>query len=119
MRLAGIQTASIPDAASFIVAHPPAGWEIGGDPNEWPERWATEIMPLAKEAFTRVQISRGMYSANAHGPPCFWPVTVSRDYTAGGNQQALTQPRTIDVPASEARDPPRYTHAARPISRAP
>src|SRR5262249_51758888 len=50
MRLAGIQGTSIPDFGSFIVAHPPAGWETSGDPETWPEQWATETMPFAKDA---------------------------------------------------------------------
>jgi hypothetical protein len=91
MRLAGIQGTSIPDFSSFIVAHPPAGWETSGEPETWPEQWATEIMPLAKDALTRVQIGPVMYSANARGPACFWPVTLSRDYTTRANQQALAQ----------------------------
>jgi hypothetical protein len=38
MRLAGIQGTSIPDFGSFIVAHPPAGWETSGEPETWPEQ---------------------------------------------------------------------------------
>jgi hypothetical protein len=91
MRLAGVQDKSIEDFASFIVAHPPAGWETAGDPESRPEKWATEIMPLAKDALTRVQIGHSMYSDNAHGSPCFWPVTLTREYTSWANQETLTE----------------------------
>jgi hypothetical protein len=44
MRLAGAKKKSVDELASFIVEHPPAGWETAGDPATWSEQWATEII---------------------------------------------------------------------------
>jgi hypothetical protein len=52
MRLAGVKKKSIEDFATYIVEHPPIGWETSGDPETWPAQWATEVMPLANAALT-------------------------------------------------------------------
>jgi S1/P1 Nuclease len=92
MRLAGIRRKNIEDFAQFIVNHPPAGWKMEGDPDTWPEQWATEIMPLANAALSRIDIGEGeQVGSQDRGPKCSWPVTLGRDYSTWANQQALTQ----------------------------
>jgi hypothetical protein len=92
MRLAGVKKKSIEEFAQYIVNHPPAGWQTAGDPDTWPGQWATEIMPLANAALSRVEIGEGEpVGSQDRGPKCSWPVTLGKDYSAWANQQALTQ----------------------------
>jgi hypothetical protein len=92
MRLAGVRRGAIQDFGNFIVAHPPAGAQTSADPETWPEQWATEIMPVVKEALGRIEIGDPTHAASEErGPKCTWPVTFGRDYTTWANQTALTQ----------------------------
>lgn len=92
MRLAGVANKSVQEFANFIVSHPPKGWETSGDPETWPEQWATEVLPIAKTALTTANIGDGTHADNEEqGLKCTWPVAVSRDYTTWANQQALNQ----------------------------
>jgi hypothetical protein len=92
MRLAGVKKKAIADFASYIVAHPPAGWETSGDPATWSEQWATEIMPLANDAPTKIKIREATHAqAEEPDPKCTWPVTLPRDYAQWANDKALTQ----------------------------
>jgi len=85
---------SIEEFAQYIVNHPPAGWTMQGDPETWPEQWATEIMPLANAALSRVEIGDGeQVGSQDRGPKCMWPVTLGKDYSNWANQQSLTQLR--------------------------
>jgi hypothetical protein len=90
MRLAGVRKKSIQDFASYVLAHPPIGWETAGDPATWPEQWASDVMPLARAALTQVEIGDAV-QATAGGSKCTWPVTFSRDYTSWANQRTLEQ----------------------------
>jgi hypothetical protein len=92
MRLAGVKKKSVEDFAHYIVDHPPAGWQTTGDPETWPAQWATEIMPLANAALSRIDIGEGeQVGSQDRGPKCTWPVTLGRDYSTWANQQALAQ----------------------------
>jgi hypothetical protein len=92
MRLAGVRRNAIQDFATFIVAHPPAAWQMEGEPETWPEQWATEIMPLANAALSRIEIGDPTHAdSEERGPRCKWPVTLNRTYSSWANQQALTQ----------------------------
>jgi S1/P1 Nuclease len=89
MRLAGVKKKSIEEFAKYIFDHPPIGWETSGDAETWPEQWATEVMPLANAALSRIKIGNGTQATG--GLKCTWPVTLDRDYTSWANQQALAQ----------------------------
>jgi hypothetical protein len=92
MQLAGITNRSIPDFASYMVAHPPTNWKNDGDPETWPQAWATEIMPIAKDALTKVEIGRGIHAQHEErGPKCTWPVTITPAYKSWAENQALAQ----------------------------
>jgi hypothetical protein len=92
MRLAGVRNKSIDDFANFIVAHPPPDRKTSGDAETWPEQWATEILPIANTALTKVDIGEGTHADNEdRGLKCTWPVTISREYSAWANKQALNQ----------------------------
>jgi len=90
MRLLDVRNKSIEDFARAIVSNPPNGWKMSGDPETWSTQWATEIMPLAKSALTRVHIGEGA-SANGAFGRCAWPIALDRAYTQWANQQALSQ----------------------------
>jgi S1/P1 Nuclease len=87
MRLAGVKKKSNEDFATYVVGHPPIGWETSGDVETWPEQWATEVMPLANAALSRIKIGDATHAARG----CTWPVTLDRDYTLWANQQTLVQ----------------------------
>jgi hypothetical protein len=38
-----------------FVANEPKNWRMSGDPKTWAEQWANEILPIAREAHTRVR----------------------------------------------------------------
>jgi hypothetical protein len=92
MRLVGVRNNSIPDFAQAIVSSPPTGWKTMGDVDTWPEQWATEVLPLAKQAITDADIGDpSSHDEDTHGIKCTWPATVDRNYTKWANQAALTQ----------------------------
>jgi hypothetical protein len=93
MRILNIRNRSIKDFATAIVNNPPTGWETSGDPETWSAQWATEIMPLANNAITRVDIGEGTPADGdgEQGPKCTWPVTLDRGYNQWANQQTLNQ----------------------------
>jgi hypothetical protein len=91
MRLAGANKKAVTDFAIYAIAHPPDKWITAGDPETWPQQWATEIMPIANAALTKVHIGDGVHVGDGPGLKCTWPVTLDRDYTNWANQQALTE----------------------------
>jgi len=90
MRLVDVRNKAVDDFARVIVGSPPTGWKMSGDPGNWSAQWATEVMPLAKSALTRVQIGEGASAGGAFGK-CAWPIALDRSYTQWANQQALIQ----------------------------
>jgi S1/P1 Nuclease len=90
MRLPQVHSRTIADFAQAIIDHPPVGWETTGDPQTWPDQWATEILPVAENALTDIEIG-GAVKTNSREHKCAWPVTLPRAYTQWANEQALTQ----------------------------
>jgi len=90
MRLLDIRNKSIEDFARAIISSRPTAWKMTGNPDTWPTQWATEAMPLAKAALTRVHIGEGAPANGGHGK-CTWPIAIDRAYTQWANQQALAQ----------------------------
>jgi hypothetical protein len=92
MRLVGVRNNSVQDFAQFVVNNPPAGWKTMGDVDTWPEQWATEVLPLAKQAIIDADIGDPTsHDEDTHGIKCTWPATIDREYTKWANQAALTQ----------------------------
>jgi len=92
MRLVGVRDKSIEEFAMAIARNPPRGWQTAGDPETWSTQWATEIMPLAHQALTRLHIAPGELVTGGPGGHCTWSVgPLPRDYTSWANQQALVQ----------------------------
>src|SRR5262249_3864993 len=93
MRLAGVKRKSIDEFAANIVAHPPEGWQTQGLPEAWPAQWASEILPLANAALTKIDVGDGTPAGNEErgGLQCTWPVTLNKEYANWANKQALNQ----------------------------
>ena len=91
MRLVTVRNRSIEDFVKAVMDNPPRGWEVSGDIETWSAQWATETMPIANSALTRVRIGEPTQVQGGQGPKCTWPVTLSREYTRWANQQALNQ----------------------------
>jgi hypothetical protein len=94
MRIA--HASKVADFATYIVAHPPVGWETSGDPGTWSEQWATEIMPLANDALMKITIGDAKHAPPGRNPKCTWPVKVAQNYAGWANNKALTgQPGAV------------------------
>jgi hypothetical protein len=91
MRLVNVRNRSIEDFVKAVMDNPPRDWEVSGDIETWSTQWATETMPIANSAITRVRIGEPTQVQGGQGPKCTWPVTLSREYTRWANQQALNQ----------------------------
>jgi S1/P1 Nuclease len=74
-------------AATAILSNPPTAWVTAGNPDTWPAQWATETLPLAKDAYSRVTIGQAV----SVGGRCNWPVSLDRAYTDWANKQVVSQ----------------------------
>src|SRR5262249_25490580 len=75
-------------AQDIVDKHEPTGWQMTGAPDTWPAAWATEALPLARSAITRITIDG---STNEDNGQCTWAVSLPSDYAAWADQQALIQ----------------------------
>jgi hypothetical protein len=91
MRAAGVRNGSVQDFALWLVNHPPVGWEMSDEPSTWPARWASEILPLAKTALSRVTVGAPEEAEDDPKLKCTWPVVLEPGYGPWANQQALVQ----------------------------
>ena len=89
MRLAGVRNTSINDFANYIVAHPPVGWATEGDASTWATQWATEVMPIANAALTKITIDPP--NSQAGSTRCTRLVKFDQEYRRWADQQALAQ----------------------------
>jgi S1/P1 Nuclease len=92
MRLPEVRAKTIDQFAAKIVARPPTDFETTGDVETWSAKWATEILPIANTALTKIDIGEAtLADSHEHKPKCTWPITLTKEYTRWANQQALTQ----------------------------
>src|SRR5215831_11555992 len=92
MRLVGVRDKSIEEFAMAMVRNPPRAWQTAGDPDTWSTQWATEVLPLAREALIRLNIAPGELVTGGPGGRCTWSVgPLPRDYSRWANEQALVQ----------------------------
>jgi hypothetical protein len=78
--------------AKLLAAAPPPGWETAGPPETWAAQWATEIMPLAVEAHSRLTIRKGPKpSPFAFSGGCTWTTTLDPAYQDWAKEQARIQ----------------------------
>jgi S1/P1 Nuclease len=91
MRLAG-RSKTIENFAQFIIGHAPTPGGMHGDIDSWPSQWADDTLPLAKQAYDRVDLGEATQTEDhSHRSHCKVPVTISRDYNTFANQAALDQ----------------------------
>ena len=87
------------DFAKLLAATPPPGWETAGAPETWSAQWASEIMPLAVEAHTRLTIRKGSKpSPFPFTGGCTWDTTLEPSYEDWArHRRAASSPRPAFV----------------------
>jgi len=91
MGLAG-RSNTIEGFAQFIISHASTPGGMHGDIDSWPSQWADDTLPLAKQAYDRVDLGEATQTEDhSHRSHCKVPVTISRDYNTFANQAALDQ----------------------------
>jgi hypothetical protein len=83
---------TIEDYAQHLADNPPAGSATNGDPTTWSTQWATEILPLARQALRRIDFDEGEPGEDKdHMLKCTVPVTRKEGYGKWAAQQAHIQ----------------------------
>jgi hypothetical protein len=77
-----------PNFARLLAARAPAGWQTKGDVDSWAEQWATEILPLARAAYTRLEL-KGLKDQEHNR--CSWTTQISPGYSRWANERARLQ----------------------------
>jgi S1/P1 Nuclease len=87
-----MQAAGLPgaeqDFARLLAAKAPNGWQTAGDPETWAPQWATEILPLARAAYTRLPLKGSKDPANGR---CSWTTRIDSDYAKWSSGRARIQ----------------------------
>jgi hypothetical protein len=91
-----MQAAGLPgaeqDFARLLVAKAPSDWRTDGDPETWAEKWATEILPLARTAHTKLKFALKERKELEHGRvACTWTTQISPGYSKWASEQARKQ----------------------------
>jgi hypothetical protein len=73
--------------ARLLASRAPAGWQTKDDPETWAAQWATEILPLARDAYTRLDI-KGMKNLDGK---CNWTTQISPRYGRWASERARAQ----------------------------
>jgi len=72
---------SVEEFAQFLVDNPPANWATDGEAETWAAKWATEILPITKQALTRVDYAGGKRGQDKqHHLKCTEQVTRQAGY---------------------------------------
>lgn len=81
------------DFARLLAASPPAGWKSKqADPGTWATEWATEILPLARAAHTKLKIVFKERRVSSTGRiSCFWTAKIPPSYATWASQQSRAQ----------------------------
>jgi hypothetical protein len=91
-----MQAAGLPgaeqDFARLLAAKAPSDWRTDGDPETWAEKWATEILPLARTAHTKLKFALKERKELEHGRvACTWTTQISPGYSKWASEQARKQ----------------------------
>jgi hypothetical protein len=87
MQAAGL-TGAEQDFAHLLAARAPPGWQTKGDVETWAAQWATEILPLAREAYTRLDLD-GIKDPDHNS--CSWTTRITRGYSRWASERARVQ----------------------------
>jgi len=91
MQAAGVGN-SEQDFAKLLAAEAPGGVKPKGDASTWAAQWATEILPLAREAHTRLTIRVSKKTKPEEGARgCRWETTLDKSYQDWAKEQARLQ----------------------------
>jgi len=91
MQAAGV-AGSEQDFAKLLAGAAPAGWKPKGDADGWATQWATEMIPLARDAHTRLTIKKRAKPAPVGATlNCAWEVTLDKPYQDWAKEQARLQ----------------------------
>jgi hypothetical protein len=76
--------------ARLLVAQPPAGWELPGNPDAetWAEQWANEILPTAVKAHNDLTIK---FDRRKPDGSCVWKTTIDPTYHEWAQKTASAQ----------------------------
>jgi hypothetical protein len=87
-----MQAAGLPgaeqDFARLLAARAPAGWQTAGDPGTWAEQWATEILPIARAAYGKLELKGQKDSEHDR---CTWTTQVTPGYSRWASERAREQ----------------------------
>jgi S1/P1 nuclease len=87
-----MQAAGLPgveqDFARLLAAKAPARWQTAGDPETWAEQWATEVLPLARAAYTRLKL-KGV--KDSEHDKCAWTTQINPGYSEWASEKARVQ----------------------------
>jgi hypothetical protein len=91
-----MQAAGLPgaeqDFARLLAAKAPPYWQTDGDVETWAEKWATEILPVARTAHTKLIFTFKERKELDHGKvACSWTTQLSPDYSKWASDQARKQ----------------------------
>jgi hypothetical protein len=91
MQAAGVAN-SEPDFAKLLAGAAPAGWKSKGDADGWATLWATEMIPLARDAHARLAIKKRVKPAPVGATlNCAWETTLDKSYQDWAREQARIQ----------------------------
>ena len=76
------------DFARLLAARAPAFWQTAGDPETWAEQWATEILPVARAAYGKLEL-KGQMDLEHH--KCAWTTQINPGYSKWASERARTQ----------------------------
>jgi hypothetical protein len=87
-----MQAAELPgveqDFARLLAAKAPANWQTAGDPETWAEQWATEILPVARAAYSKLEL-KGRMDLEHH--KCAWTTQITPGYGKWASKRARSQ----------------------------
>jgi hypothetical protein len=87
-----MQAAGLPgdeqDFARLLAAKAPAVWQTAGDPESWAAQWATEILPVARSAYTRLKLKGAKDQASGR---CNWTTQITPGYSEWAGERARAQ----------------------------
>jgi hypothetical protein len=87
MQAAGLAGAER-DFARLLAAKVPASWQTAGDPETWAEQWATEILPVARAAYTKLKLSG---QKDLEHDRCTWTTQITPGYSHWASERARLQ----------------------------
>ena len=91
MQAAGLSGAE-QDFAHLLAANAPADWRTDGDPEGWAEKWATEVLPLARASLAKLTFTLKERKESVQGRvSCTWTTQISPRYSKWASEQARKQ----------------------------